>query len=100
VDEQNKKLLFRFLEHVTKCRHSITKLAITSRSDFSSMGMKLQPLLGKYRINVKPASVSGDIDVFVRYTVQKFISSGDLVFRESSLKDEIIEKLTRGAKGM
>jgi len=59
VDEQSRKLLFRFLEHVTKCRHSITKLAITSRSDFSSMGMKLPPLLGKYRINGKPASVSG-----------------------------------------
>jgi predicted ATPase len=45
VDEQSRKLLFRFLEHITKCRNSIIKLAITSRSDFSSVGMKLPPLL-------------------------------------------------------
>lgn len=100
VDEQNRKLLFRFLEHLTKCRHSRTKLAITSRSDFSSMGMKLPHIRGKFRINVKPESVSGDINAFIRHTVQKFITSGDLVFRESSLKDEVVEKLTQGAKGM
>jgi len=100
VDEQSRKLLFRFLEQVTKCQHSVVKLAITSRSDFASVGMTLSPRLAKYRIHVKPSSVSGDIDVFVRQTVQDFINSRDLVLRERSLKDEIIEKLTQGAKGM
>ncbi len=64
VDEQSRKLLFRFLEHVTKCRHSIIKLAITSRSDFSIMGIKLPSLLGKHRINVKTENVSGNISLF------------------------------------
>lgn len=100
VNEASRKVLFRFLEHVTKCQHSTIKLGITSRSDFTSMGIILPPRLRKFRVHVKAASVSSDIDIFVRHTVQSFIMSRDLVIRETSLKDEIVEKLTQGAKGM
>jgi hypothetical protein len=53
-----------------------------------------------HRLAPTPKHVAADIDIFVRHAVRSLIASRELMIRESSLEDEIIEKLASGAKGM
>jgi hypothetical protein len=98
VNEENRKILFRFLNHMVECPHSAIKLGVSSRGGVSEM---ICPRFVKsYRVHVTEASISNDISVFVERATEKLLSIGDLITRDPLLKDEIIERLVQGARGM
>jgi hypothetical protein len=100
IQESDRKTLFRFVEHFMKCQHSSVKLCVASRGHISTMGMVYPKLLGDFRIQVTASNISSDIHMFVHQIIEKFIASKELMIRDSGLKDEIVQKLAQGAKGM
>ncbi|CZR70190.1 uncharacterized protein PAC_20091 [Phialocephala subalpina] len=93
--ERDRPSLFRFLKHFMECKHSKIRMCVTSRADAGSMVST-----SSYRVHITENTISPDIDVFVRNAVGVLVSSNELIIRDPSLQETIIEKLSQGAQGM
>ncbi|RFU34097.1 hypothetical protein B7463_g2206, partial [Scytalidium lignicola] len=94
VEERERKALFKLLKHFAECPHSSIKLIVSSRASVSEM------ICLPCRLHVTQANISNDIDKFVRQATEKLILSDELMIRDASLKDEIVQRLAHGARGM
>jgi hypothetical protein len=96
--ERDRVVVLKFLKHLMECCHPKIKLVLSSRADSSSLVRHTHT--ESYRVHVSQQSVSGDVACFVHHSVSRLIGSGELLVRQPSLEEKIVQRLVDGARGM
>jgi hypothetical protein len=97
VDEADRNTILRCLKTLISCPGLSVKVLITSREDQNVLSI-LSPLPeASFRVSLLESATSNNIESYVRDSVELMLP---VVLGNANLKDEVIQTLITGAKGM
>ncbi|KAI9641398.1 hypothetical protein NHQ30_010200 [Ciborinia camelliae] len=99
LPEVDRKLTFSNLRKILNDAASPVKLFVSSREDTTYLFQSL-PCLSISKLHLQTKSISPDIDLYTRYSIDQLIKTGDLVLGNLTLKEDIFDVLKNGAQGM
>ncbi|KAK6597398.1 hypothetical protein H4I95_09669 [Botrytis cinerea] len=99
LPESDRKLTFSILRKILNEVKSPVKLFVSSREDVTYLFQSLSGIT-TFKVHLQTNSISPDIEAYIRHEIDKLIMTGYLVLGNLALKEDILNVLRDGAKGM
>ncbi|TGO62599.1 hypothetical protein BOTNAR_0111g00170 [Botryotinia narcissicola] len=99
LPESDRKLTFSILRNILNEVTSPVKLFVSSREDVTHL-FKSSSSLTIFKVHLQTNAISPDIEAYIRHSIDELITSGDLVLGNLALREEILNVLKCGAKGI
>lgn len=102
--EHDQSLVHRSLQSLLKDFSGILRVLVSCREDVSSLiatnSLTTTDSILSYKVEIRATTISDDIVGYVSHSIDSLLSMKDIVLRNQGLRNEIIDSLVEGAKGM